>query len=408
MLISQSRNPYVLVLVDADGYVFNEKWLKDPETGGIEAAYGLRTEVLRYLKRQDSLNLPSEFDIVVNMYANQRGLAKAIMEAGLLPDTFAFDNFVCKLNQSQPLFLWADCGPGKERVDAKIRGLSFIVHILSILTKSFIENYRFHAYQSSCRAIFLACCHDSGYVAEFNKYRRDPIVEPKTILVKAAAHARGFNDLSFEQCDLGMVFQDEPLKAKSIPKPRPAVAVPEPVESVQPAQTNGMPIKPTYSSAAMDFPIIMPTRPASQVQAPTPKPTSPPPNPDKIPVNRLGQRIDGPLKQAPQRDEERYQERVKMQKLCNNYFLGGYCFSGDRCIYDHAPIDDGIKLVLQGKARHQSCRDGGACRKKACYMGHRCPFYPDCYTSSTGKRCAFKSKELCGIDTSIFGYVDAV
>ncbi|KAL9619171.1 MAG: hypothetical protein Q9160_006180 [Pyrenula sp. 1 TL-2023] len=388
---ANSRNPYVLVLVDADGYIFNEKWLKDSESGGIEAAYGLRTEVLRYLKRQVGLNLPSEYDIVVNMYANQRGLAKAIVEAGFLPDTSAFDNFVCKLNQSQPLFLWADCGPGKERVDAKIR-----------------ENYRFHAYQSSCRAIFLACCHDSGYVAEFNKYRRDPIVEPKTVLVRAAAQARGFNDLSFAQCELGMVFQDEPLKAKSTPKPRPAVAVTETVEPVQPPQTNGVPIKPTYSSAAMDFPIIMPTRPASQAQVQAPKPTSPPPNPDKVPVNRFGQRIDTRLKSASQRDEDRFHDRINEQKLCNAYYLGGYCYNGDRCHYDHSAIDDGIKLVLQRTARQILCRDGGHCRKKGCYMGHQCPFFPECYSSNTGRRCAFKAKELCGVDTSITGYVEAV
>lgn len=112
------------MLIDADGYIFNEKWLKDYESGGIEAAYGLRTEVLRYLQRQDGLNLPAEYDIMVNMYASQKALAKKIAEAGLVPDISAFENFVCKLNQSQPLFLWADCGPGKERVDAKIRGLS--------------------------------------------------------------------------------------------------------------------------------------------------------------------------------------------------------------------------------------------------------------------------------------------
>lgn len=296
----------------------------------------------------------------------------------------------------------------------------------SIIAHYETETYRFHAYQSSCQAVFLACCHDSGYVAEFEKYRRDPIVEPKTILVKATTPARGYEKLSFRQCDFGSVFHDEPLRAKQAPKPRPAVAVTDTVQPIPPEVT---PTKPTYSSAAMDFPIVMPIRPAAKAETQAPKPTSPAPNPDKIPVNRFGQRIDLRLKVPTQRDEDRFHERIMDQKLCNAYYLGDYCYNGNRCHYDHSAIDDvslapalllksfptrwltfpqGVKLVLRRTARQIMCKDGCYCRKKGCYMGHQCPFFPECFSSNTGKRCIFKSKELCGVDTNITGYVDAV
>lgn len=90
----------------------------------------------------------------------------------------------------------------------------------------------------------------------------------------------------------------------------------------------------------MDFPIIMPTRQTPKAEVQAPKPASPGPNPDKVPVNRFGQRIDYRVKVPTQRDEDRFHERIMEQKLCNAYYLGDYCYNGNRCQYDHSPIDE--------------------------------------------------------------------
>lgn len=69
------------------------------------------------------------------------------------------------------------------------------------------DTFRFFAYNQHCRYIFLACCHDNGYVAELDKYRFDPIAAPKTILVHAAQAAREYASLPFPVARFGSVFE---------------------------------------------------------------------------------------------------------------------------------------------------------------------------------------------------------
>lgn len=45
-----SRNQFVHVLVDGDGYVFSKKYLENAESGATEAAYDLHSAVKDYLR----------------------------------------------------------------------------------------------------------------------------------------------------------------------------------------------------------------------------------------------------------------------------------------------------------------------------------------------------------------------
>ena len=271
-----------------------------------------------------------------------------------------------------------------------------------------LETYRFHAYQPSCLAIFLACCHDNGYVAEFDKYRRDDVVSNKTILVKATMPARGFTDLTFRKCDFGPVFHNELLKPKQIsnqlsfPLRPSSSAYPVSVNStVRPVSDDNIGLNKTYSSAAAEFPIVIPSQANTKAESVSPNPPSP--GQDRIPVNRNGQRIDTRLKHFSEQDGVRFYDRIGTWKLCNAYFLANNCRNGDRCQFDHNSIDDGIKLVLKHTARQIACKNGAGCRDKNCYFGHHCPFHPDCYA----KKCFFRSKDLCGIDTNVAGTLPA-
>ena len=109
--------------MDGDGYVFNEKYLRNPDAGGIEAAHELRSAVKDYV--QDSTKeAPVEYEVMVTVLANKRGLAKAITESQKFSEPVDLDSFFCKFSQSHPLFQFVDCGAGKERVDSKLRGKS--------------------------------------------------------------------------------------------------------------------------------------------------------------------------------------------------------------------------------------------------------------------------------------------
>ena len=118
----QSKNPFVLVLIDGDGYLFRDNYLKDGESGGGDAAHRLLSDIKDCIKAARLPSLPTDFQVVVNLYANKRGLTSALLEAEVISRPNDLEEFFCKFTQSQTHFQFIDCGPGKERVDAKLRG----------------------------------------------------------------------------------------------------------------------------------------------------------------------------------------------------------------------------------------------------------------------------------------------
>lgn len=75
----------------------------------------------------------TEYDVMVTILTNKRGLSKALHDSQLFTGPLSVDAFFCKFNQSQPLFQFVDCGDGKERVDSKLRGKSMAPNHLGSL-----------------------------------------------------------------------------------------------------------------------------------------------------------------------------------------------------------------------------------------------------------------------------------
>lgn len=75
----QERNPFVLILVDGDGYVFDDDLISNGAEGGRKAAHLLNDAVMRSL-REKGLD---HCCIMVRVYANLVGLSKALAKAGL-------------------------------------------------------------------------------------------------------------------------------------------------------------------------------------------------------------------------------------------------------------------------------------------------------------------------------------
>ena len=73
---------FVLVLVDGDGYIFQSKFFQNKESGGAEAAQQLLSDVKTYVKANPSKDISTDFEVMVNVYANKKGLAKTLTEAG--------------------------------------------------------------------------------------------------------------------------------------------------------------------------------------------------------------------------------------------------------------------------------------------------------------------------------------
>ena len=289
------------------------------------------------------------------------------------------------------------------------------------ILRPWIDTYRFFAYNQQCRHIFLACCHDNGYVAELDKYRHDAIAAPKTILVHAAQAAREYTSLPFPVARFGTVFETSAIVAfrqNGIPKlPRasahpymtpaydevsmttPAI-VREPTLAENYASHSSMTSPPSSVSAlpvrgssipkdAENIPPKLPTLATKTAQViPSTTPSHVPTGDSKgIPINRAGQRIDRRLRQPSTMEQERFEARIRYRKLCNEHHLRSNCYQYN-CKYDHDPLDAEMRNTLRYVARRIPCAAGMKCRRADCYFGHQCPWGND--DCSNIKVCAVR------------------
>lgn len=309
------------------------------------------------------------------------------------------------------------------------------VHII-VASKNFwltsvSETYRFFLQNCQCKLIFLALCHDNGYIAELDKYRNDVLAKKKTWLVDHYAKGRAFVNPPFHMVKLDNVFDTRAISVKRL---NPAyllntnssyssTAVPSfTTEKAPIPEQNPYSNPPPHFTSASGASPINATRYDSNREmvekddAPYLAPgVEPPTSADEVPVaclsqdtitrkvclfskyllttrrhaqNRSGQRIDDPIQPPWPVEQQHFEARIHQRKLCNEYYLRGYC--PDRnCRFDHSPIDEELKKTLRFTARKVVCRAGAACRRADCYYGHRCPF-----ASCDRRRCPFAKAGL--------------
>lgn len=122
---AQDRNPFVLVLIDGDGYVFKDKLLTASANGGVEAAQLLHNQVQEHLRR---LGL-DDCRIMVRIYCNLAGLSKTLARAYIIGnEARSLAPFTASFTRSWDLFDFVDAGDKKEGADFKIRGEDRCVH----------------------------------------------------------------------------------------------------------------------------------------------------------------------------------------------------------------------------------------------------------------------------------------
>ncbi|GAD99406.1 hypothetical protein MYCGRDRAFT_53066 [Paecilomyces variotii No. 5] len=123
-----TRNPFVVLLMDGDGYIFEDRFITNRNSGAAKAAQELYNFFLDSVRRlhMDDDAFPLDLEVVIRIYVNQAGLATAMVEAGIIEKREQLSNFFLGISQSHPLIDVVDCGGGKERVDEKIRGTSDI------------------------------------------------------------------------------------------------------------------------------------------------------------------------------------------------------------------------------------------------------------------------------------------
>ncbi|KAJ6001139.1 hypothetical protein N7481_001548 [Penicillium waksmanii] len=389
----QERNPFVLVLVDGDGYLFKEHFIKASSDGGINAARELSDSVRELMFS----TMGAEADRCRIMYVLARSGMVGHEARSLSPFSSAF-------NRAQDLFDFVDAAEKKEGSDFKIR-----------------EIFRLYADMNQCRHIYFAGCHDTGYASLLTPYKDK---SDRITLLKAAGFHREFEELGLPIKEMPSVFMSTSLPTSG--KPVSAVNTKlanSPINGTNSSNgfngTNGAgPTKPLckhFQKGICKFGSgcikqhVMPNQNLSRPGDESPKQlwstphvvgrsqelffTHLPPTNFKsmeyIPVNKDGDRLDTYCPQPTSEALDQYHRRAKIAQVCNSYHLSGEC--GDmNCQYDHSDVSETVVDVLRYIVQQHPCTKGGICRSIKCFLGHLCQ-KPNCKAVKS-RQCRFNHK----------------
>ncbi|KAI9676764.1 MAG: hypothetical protein M1829_002859 [Trizodia sp. TS-e1964] len=352
------RNPFLLVLIDGDGMIFQDSLLQKAEQGGKDAAGLLYTAVHNYIQGA-LLDPPPDVKIVARVYANVKGLAEACFKAGIVDKPSKVEDFARGFTRSKHLFDFVDVGTGKDRADDKLS-----------------EVFKVHLYDCHCRQILFGCSHDNGYARLLEDFISDSAAADRISLLEGVPFERELDTLRayFKTTKFPGLFRES--KVKTFMDPPLA-------RTISSSTTNSTYALSWSSAAALPAPY--------QASPPAPVPIQPTLSPNEVPRNRKGQRVDPEVKY-----DKNDVKRMKALKLCNVHFLRGDCYYED-CTHEHSyQIKPAELATLQYIGRMAPCRMGVACDDPKCIYGHRCPGNPCIFGSS----CRFP-EELHRIDETI-------
>ncbi|MCJ1411249.1 hypothetical protein MMC19_005337 [Ptychographa xylographoides] len=319
------RDAFILVLIDGDGMIFEDHYIQGGEEGGKEAASMLWGAVRDYV-HQNIPGLPSDYKIVARVYANLNGLSDACNKAGIIDNPHLMREFARGFTGTKQLFDFIDVGSGKDRADDKVS-----------------ELLKLYLYNCHCRHILFGCSHDNGYARLLEDVNDRTMPNHITLLEgvpferELAAMKSRYVTTKFEN-----LFRTTKINVyqqyQQPPQVRPPLSQPQSMPQLLPTQTqmqpslldgvhnglqNGLqslqianssqtpqqvPYQSQYQPAMDRTPSASTNNSAMNPMATTwankavaaapPQLASPPPTPqpadngNKIPRNRLGQRID--------------------------------------------------------------------------------------------------------------------
>ncbi|TID02396.1 hypothetical protein CH35J_003662 [Colletotrichum higginsianum] len=394
---ANESNPFVFVIIDGDGAVFQEALLRRGAEGGAEAGYLLWTEIKNYVTDAYPEAASEDWNIIVQVVLNVDGLAKKLHASGIAPNTAAdrtLLEFARGFGRAQPLFSFVDVGAGKESADHKIREmLRVMVRVIQ------------------CRHVFFGPCHDNGYLPVLEPYRLDHKVAKKFTLIETTPAEEGFKQLNFHRISFKSVFMSEKLPDR-VQRPVVPTMSPPPLGPTAPAASgmihtnsanNGASLKTAAAAAAAaaaenpqpprstSSPLSNGSAPHTPTswsivgKAPAASKTIDISSTKKTParkyylMNKDSQRIDEPLPRTDPVAEKRFKDRMmKEGNLCNNYHLSNAC-KNPECPYVHGEkLSPGELLVLKQKSRGIPCGMGSDCVDINCSLGHHCRWLRDC------------------------------
>ncbi|RKU43369.1 hypothetical protein DL546_006371 [Coniochaeta pulveracea] len=376
----KTANPYVAVLIDGDGLLFKEHWIRQGIDGGRKAAAELRAAVLDYCGSQ-----AGRLEIIIEVYANLASLSRVMKSDGSIDNEADLGNFFLGFSRNTHC-TFVDVGSGKEEADERVR-----------------ETANWHLRNHNCKHVVLGCSHDSGYAPFINNViRRDGRDRQRVSILEGFPTHRLLKDTGLNIMSFPDLFRSDKLVDRTftngkhsksaynhvvpnmepLPAPAPtAPAVPVPAQPAAPSPVQVQvsvpaPAPASYAARAMvksaspppqmTLPIPPKPKPAAAQVAQANKPLPPAWNP--------GPRgLDPPILYS-KAVMDKIKTRKENDKLCNNHYLRGPCAKGNDCCFEHnyKPSEE-EKKAIAFLARLNPCTNGQYCELENCIYGHHCP-----------------------------------
>ncbi|KAH7114862.1 hypothetical protein EDB81DRAFT_821227, partial [Dactylonectria macrodidyma] len=419
------RNPFALVIVDGDGYVFDESLILEGEEGGIRAAKQLNDTIKASLRRKGLEGC----EVMVRVYANLVGLSKHLNKNGLCgAEKRSLAPFTAGFNRFHGLTDFVDAGELKENADHKMRAM-----------------LRLYADNAQCKHIYFAACHDVGYVADLTPYRGN--TELFTLVRTSSLRLHNeFLKLGMNTEELPGVFRTVglmpyPVAGQAHNQKNTSLATRNlsvdmstnaAMQSISANNNNNnnnnnnsmqctfyAAGKCKYGNGCKFLHLDTKQHPKSGYNGQSPShmtdswrtgnksndqinydsyPQTAPKDMSMLPrhidiptgfvaININGDRLDPYIPTPSSNTLKRFKAISGPTKLCNKKHLSDSCFD-ENCEYDHTPIPGYLKPVLELMARTMPCPQRGACRKLNCIYGHVCQ-KADCRRRGGKAPCRF-------------------
>ncbi|KAH7246141.1 hypothetical protein BKA59DRAFT_527980 [Fusarium tricinctum] len=361
----KNTNPYVLILIDGDGLIFNSDFIDLGLEGGKKAAHTLNAAVAKLCSHERTGSL----EIVCRVVANVAGLSKAMYRNGSIDDPSLVREFALGFTQARASFDFIDVGYGKERADFKIR-----------------DTARWHLGNENCKHILLGIGHDAGYAPFLDTILENEQAHQCVSILKGGPLAREITEMNLNTIEFDDIFRTTRLISK-VPSEKLNGQRTEVIktQSLPTASvTTQAVLTPATSTASMSPPasswakITKSVTPPPQLTMPLP-PKQQDKNTvrNKTPVQPAwspGPRgLDPPITVTVQAMEN-IKRRAGNDKLCNNHFLRGPCTRMDICpfVHNYKLSQEDIRALAM-LSRQNPCTSGQDCDVEDCIYGHHCP-----------------------------------
>lgn len=390
----EETNPYVLVLIDGDGLLFNDEYIRQGVEGGKRAAHALHNAIL-----QKCGDLTDKIEIVAKVCANVTGLTRALLREGFVNTDYDLRNFSIGFSQARASFDFVDIGHGKERADVKIH-----------------ELIRWHLKNKNCKHMLLGVSHDSGYASFLDHIITDDDTLSLLSIIEGYPTVRELRQKDLNIIHFDHIFRSDKImdrggqavitRRSSTPPPPPPIVAPLP----SPPQPQAPPVVEAPSSDSSSTSSDAPSTPPSSSWATVTKKA--PPRPQMtlplahMNINNNVSRPPSSVVSKPATCKtatpawnpgprgidaaivcnatvlENIRNRKDNAKLCNNHYLRGPCAKGNECVFEHKyrPNEE-EKKAIAFLARQNPCTKGQDCDIANCIYGHHCPTVRDglCY-----------------------------